>query len=106
MRDDDHTLVVAGAGTGKTSTVVGKIGFLVESGEVSESDIIALAYNKDAAQEMRERVAERIGLDVEIKTFHSLGNKILAEGSGERKYVTDTASNDKALHALLARLVY
>lgn len=105
LRDDDHTLVVAGAGTGKTSTVVGKIGFLIESGEVSAPEILALAFGRDAAAEMRERVAERTGFDVEIRTFHSLGLGIIQECSGERQHITDTASDERSFHALVARLV-
>ena len=82
--DKDHTLIVAGAGTGKTSAVVGKIGFLIESAEVAPSDILALAFGKNAAEEMRSRVQERTGYGVEIRTFHALGFQIVADVEGEK----------------------
>ena len=97
-------LLYGGAGTGKTSTVVGKVGYLIESGEVEATDILALAFARDAAAEMRDRVAERTGYEVEIRTFHSLGLHITHGLSGERQHVTDTATDEQAFHALIARL--
>lgn len=105
LHDDDHTLVVAGAGTGKTSAVVGKIGFLIESGEVAAEDILALAFGRDAAEEMRERVAERTGHEVEIRTFHALGLHITQEHSGVRQHLAETARDARAFNALVARLL-
>ena len=105
LRDDDFTLVVAGAGTGKTSAVVGKIGFLIESGEVAADDVLALAYGSDAAEEMRERVADRTGHEVEIRTYHSLGLHIVTQHRGVRQRVADTAKDDRAFNARIARLL-
>ena len=76
LREEDHTLIVAGAGTGKTSAVVGKIGYLVESGIAKPDQILALAFARKAAEEMQERVKQRTGHEVEIRTFHSLGRQI------------------------------
>ncbi len=105
LRDDDHTLVAAGAGTGKTSTVVGKVGFLVAGSGIAASEILALAFGRDAAAELRDRVATRTGLEIEVRTFHSLGLKIAGTWSSERQHVADTATDEKAFHALLARLI-
>jgi DNA helicase-4 len=105
LRDDDHTLVVAGAGTGKTSAVVGKIGYLVESGEVAADEILALAFGREAAEEMRDRVAMRTGHDIEIRTFHALGLHIAQEHSGARQSIADTATDGRAFNALIARLL-
>ena len=104
LRDEDHALVVAGAGTGKTSTVIGKIGYLVESQEVGPQDILALAFARNAAEEMRTRVKEKTGHDVEIRTFHSLGFRIVADVEQEKPVVSDVAKDELAKHALIARL--
>jgi len=104
VRDEDHTLVVAGAGTGKTSVVVGKIGFLIESNEVKPSKILALAFGRDAAGEMRNRVAKYTGHDVEIRTFHALGRQIVLNATGEKPVISDVAGDDEAMHALISRL--
>ena len=75
--DEQRNLVIAGAGTGKTSTVVGKVGFLVKSKRAKPSEILAIAYNRNAARELRERIKEKTKVEVEVGTFHSIGKSIL-----------------------------
>jgi DNA helicase-4 len=102
--DEDAVLVNAGAGTGKTSTVIGKIGYLVKSGIAAPEEILALAYGRDAATELRERVKDRLGFDVEVRTFHSLGLELTQQARGHRIEIADVASDERSLLALLARL--
>ena len=54
--NEDRNLVVAGAGTGKTSTIVGKVGFLIKRKRAKPNEILAIAYNRNAAEELRERI--------------------------------------------------
>ncbi len=82
------TLCVAPAGSGKTTTLVARICWLVSEG-VSPSSITALTFNRRAAEELTERVAAAIpaqvgasvpaGGGVRIRTFHALGLEILRE---------------------------
>jgi DNA helicase IV len=104
--DEDATLVNAGAGTGKTSTVVGRIAYLIESGEACADEILALAFGKDAAAELRDRVKSRLGVEVEVRTFHSLGMQLLGRLEGHRLQIADTAKDERAFLALVARLIY
>jgi DNA helicase-4 len=104
--DEDATLVNAGAGTGKTSTVVGKIAYLIKSGEALPDEILALAYGRDAAAELRERVKDRLGVDVEVRTFHSLGMQLLKDLAGHKLQIADAAKDERAFLALIARLLY
>ena len=48
-----------------------------EKKEIKSKDILALAYGRDAANEMKDRVKEKTGEDIEIRTFHSLGRQIV-----------------------------
>jgi len=75
--DEQRNLVIAGAGTGKTSTVVGKVGFLVKTKRARPNEILAIAYNRNAARELRERIKEKANVEVEVGTFHSIGKSIL-----------------------------
>jgi DNA helicase-4 len=75
--DERRNLVVAGAGTGKTSVIVAKAGYLVESGKCKPEDILLLAYNTDAAKELAERCKHRLGVEIQASTFHALGNQII-----------------------------
>lgn len=71
-----ETLVIAGAGSGKTSLLIGRAKYLVESGRAKPGQILMLAYNADAAAELRER-AEASNIEVEARTFHAFGNSLL-----------------------------
>ena len=75
-----HNLIIASAGTGKTSTIVGRIGHLINSG-VEPKDIMLLTFTNKAAAEMVERVAKFFGMDIAKEmmagTFHSVSYKLL-----------------------------
>lgn len=96
LTEEDATLVVAGAGTGKTSSVVGKIGYLLNSKRAKPGSILALAFNRDAAQEMRERVEKKTGYKIEIRTFHSYGKYLIENEANEKLKIADYESFDRA----------
>ncbi len=102
LHDEDHALVVAGAGTGKTSTVVGKIAYLLQSGIAQEHEILALAYNRKAAVEMAERARARIGRTVEVRTFHALGLQIITDVDGKQPAVSALAAKPAQLSKWIA----
>src|SRR5690606_38198604 len=86
VRNNDLNLVLAAAGTGKTSVMVAKALDLINSGMASSDEILILAYNNAAARELEERLVHRsevAKLDLEnkpiISTFHALGRKIFRE---------------------------
>jgi DNA helicase II / ATP-dependent DNA helicase PcrA len=73
-------LVVAGAGTGKTSVLVQRIARLVHEGHAHPDEILALTYTRNSADEMRERVRELLGgASVRASTFHDYCLKLLPE---------------------------
>jgi DNA helicase-4 len=75
--DERRNLVVAGAGTGKTSVIVAKAGYLIECGKCQAEDILLLAFNTDAAKELADRCKDRLGVEIQASTFHALGNQIV-----------------------------
>jgi DNA helicase-4 len=83
ITDDKHNLVVAGAGSGKTEVLITRIAYLIERNPdtIKPNKILALAFQNKAANEIRERLKKRYGIDVEIKTFHSLGKKIIDDAA-------------------------
>ena len=83
--DERRALVVAGAGTGKTSTVVGKIGYLLKSKKAKPEEILVIAYNRAAANELEGRIKNRIKKEVEVGTFHSIGRQILTKAKHPKR---------------------
>ena len=75
-----HNLVIASAGTGKTSTIVGRIGYLLSKG-VDPRDILLLTFTNKAAAEMVERVAgyfsREVAAKIEAGTFHAVSYRHL-----------------------------
>ncbi len=86
ITDDKHNLVVAGAGSGKTEVLITRIAYLIKrkSDKVKPERILALAFQNKAANEIKERLKKRYGVDVEIRTFHSLGKKIIEDASKKK----------------------
>jgi DNA helicase II / ATP-dependent DNA helicase PcrA len=75
-------LILAGAGSGKTRTLVYRVAHLIRAAKVDAARIVAVTFTNKAAQEMRERVRDFAGDEakrVTISTFHSLGVRILRE---------------------------
>lgn len=81
---DGPSLIVAGAGSGKTRVLTYKIAYLIQSGTPPER-IMALTFTNKAAKEMKERIGAMVGFDVAEKinmgTFHSVFAKILQRES-------------------------
>jgi DNA helicase-2/ATP-dependent DNA helicase PcrA len=63
-------LVVAGAGTGKTSVLIHRVARLVQQGDAKPDEVLALTYTVAAAGEMRDRVRAHVGKEIHSATFH------------------------------------
>ena len=107
--DERRNLVVAAAGSGKTSVIVAKTGWLVRKGYRKPSELLLLAFARDARREMEDRMDKRLGAaiarDVTVRTFHSLGMSIIGEADGKRPALAATAENDRALFEMLKGIV-
>jgi ATP-dependent DNA helicase UvrD/PcrA len=86
VHDAGPLLIVAGAGTGKTTVITRRIAHLITEGKARPHEILALTFTDKAAAEMEERVDQLVPYgyaDVEISTFHAFGDRILREHSLE-----------------------
>lgn len=101
VRNEDNNLVIAGAGSGKTSTIVSRAAYLLKVQGVSPERILMLAFTRKASEEMRERVKKRAGVDLEIRTFHSLGLDILANVEGKKPSLAREADSDGTMATTL-----
>ena len=80
--DTGPLLIVAGAGTGKTTVITRRIAWLIATRRARPDEILALTFTDKAAAEMEERVDTLVPYgyaDVEIATFHAFGDRILRE---------------------------
>lgn len=79
VTDEDATLVLAGAGSGKTSVITTKAIYLIEEKIRKPQEILLITYGNKAAKELRERIQKKCQVPVKALTFHALGNSILKE---------------------------
>ena len=105
--DEDVTLVLAGAGTGKTTVITGKTAHLVRDQGAAPGEILVLAYNRKAVEEIRERLRGDLR-GVDVGTFHSFGMHVLAQSRDRKPTISQFADGrqrksaiDEILHEML-----
>ena len=101
VTDENATLVLAAAGSGKTSVIVSKAGYLVETRRRAPEEILMLSFAKKAASEMTDRVKNRTGHDIKATTFHALGMAIIGQAEKRKPALASHADDDKQLRKLL-----
>lgn len=83
---EDNCLVIASAGSGKTSTILGKAKYLVEKRGVDPSKILLITYTRKAANELHERMKIE---GITCSTFHALAYQIIAQITGQAPSICD-----------------
>jgi len=97
VRFDNRTRVIAAAGSGKTSTMVAKAAYAIDRGVVQPSEILMLAFNNEAAKELRDRTAARLPHGVaapEASTFHAFRLRVIGEATGRKPRVAGDLGDD------------
>ncbi|MBB1199861.1 DNA helicase IV [Enterobacteriaceae bacterium 89] len=95
-------LVLAGAGSGKTSVLVARAGWLLTRGEAAPDQILLLAFGRKAADEMDDRIRERLNTDaISAKTFHALALHIIQQGSKKAPLISKLENDSAARQKLL-----
>lgn len=103
--DEDATLVLAGAGSGKTSVITAKAAYLVKAGIRQPDEILLLAFAKNAAEEMSERVEARSGVPIVARTFHAIAYDIIGIVEGSKPALADHATDDMAFSNLIKQIL-
>lgn len=103
--DEDATLVLAGAGSGKTSVITAKAAYLVKAGIRRPEEILLLAFAKNAAVEMSERVEARSGVPIMAQTFHAIAYDIIGRVEGSKPPLADHATDDLAFTNLIKQIL-
>jgi len=104
---DSRVLLVASAGSGKTSTMVAKAAYALKRGYFAADRMLLLAFNNDAAAELRERIQARLtplGLaadKVVAKTFHAFGLDVIGAATGKRPSLAPWLESNRDLETLL-----
>lgn len=104
IKEAHNHLVIAGAGTGKTTTIVGKIKYLLKSGKYNPEDILVLSFTNASASEMKQRIVKETDCDIAASTFHKLGLNIITNVNGKKPKIT-TLNLSKFVRDQLGKLI-
>jgi len=105
LHDEDNSLIIAGAGTGKTSTILGKTAYVTKKGLARPEELLLIAFTSAAAAEMKERVEEKLGIAVKVKTFHSFGYEVIGQVEGAKPSLAFDG-NEYQVKQFLNRQIY
>jgi DNA helicase II / ATP-dependent DNA helicase PcrA len=111
LQTDGPVMILAGAGSGKTRTLVSRIQYLLEEKKISPYQLLAVTFSNKAAKEMRERIASTSGLDLgalQITTFHAFCAKLLRSeanylGLSRNFTIYDTSESRSVIKNILGR---
>ncbi|SEF44666.1 DNA helicase IV [Vibrio hangzhouensis] len=95
LHNNDRNLILAGAGSGKTSVLMARVSYLLQSHLAQPEQILLVAFGRDAAQEMKQRLEKKLGQtadNIAVLTFHQLGLKILKETENQPPVLTPLAT--------------
>ncbi|WP_241222818.1 UvrD-helicase domain-containing protein [Bifidobacterium samirii] len=92
-----NTLVLAGAGTGKTTTINGYVAWLLATWRARPDEILVLSFTRASAEEMGERIRNQTGQRVRATTFHALGLDICRRSGAARRDVVDETTMGRVI---------
>ena len=100
-----NTLVLAGAGTGKTTTIVGYIAWLLATGRATPEEILVLSFTRKSADDMSQRIMASTGKAIRACTFHSLGLEICRASTIADRPIIDGHASNGVVRATFERLL-
>jgi DNA helicase-2/ATP-dependent DNA helicase PcrA len=111
LNTEGPVMILAGAGSGKTRTLVSRIQYLLDDKKVSPFRILAVTFSNKAAKEMRDRVCHESNLDlgaIQITTFHSFCSRVLRSeaqylGLSKNFTIYDTSEMKSVIKTVLGR---
>lgn len=79
VTDEDNNLVIAGAGTGKTTTILGKVNYVLDRYSVDPGEILLISFTRKSAEDLKRRMKAET---IEVKTFHKFGKDVIQAVEG------------------------
>ena len=88
VSESKNILVVAGAGCGKSTTIVSKISYLINNKDILPSQILCVSFTNESCNSLKEKLSKN-NYDVEVLTFHKLSLKILENNKMKYKICSE-----------------
>ena len=101
LTDEKYTMVIAGAGSGKTTTIAAKVNYLIEKNKLNDNEIIIISFTNKAVEELKNRINNDFKHNVNVTTFHKLGYQIIKEN---KKHPPKINTNDNILENVTKKI--
>ncbi len=101
IADEDNSLVIAGAGSGKTLTIVGKVKYLLEALHVEADAILPISFTNKSAVSLKEKINVK---GIKPQTFHAFGLTVLQSVEHRKPKIFDGQDNNKLLRSFIEHL--
>ncbi|MGV9169889.1 MAG: UvrD-helicase domain-containing protein [Promethearchaeia archaeon] len=106
LTNDYSNLIIAGPGPGKTRVLTSRVAYFVHYKDVPAERILVIAFNNNAVSEVKKRLAKRFGIDdVQVRTFHSLGLRILSHLEGSSRRFPIESNRNQVVGSIIDRLL-
>ncbi|UPZ17988.1 UvrD-helicase domain-containing protein [Flavobacterium humidisoli] len=105
ITDEYSNLIIAGAGSGKTLTILSKVQYLTEQKKISPQDILLLSFTKKTVAELNERLL-KIVPEVEATTFHKLGYDIIKEHYNQKPALANENTLARVIREYLQKDIF
>lgn len=86
-----NCLVIAGAGSGKTTVISAKVKYLIEKMHILAKDILVISFTRESVNDLKKQIIDNLKLDVTIETFHKLALEII--GKNQKFKICDNLEN-------------
>ena len=114
--DEKANLIVAGAGSGKSLTMIGKIRYLIERKNIKEGEILCISFTRDASKNLEKNIKKNYNYNIKVYTFHKLALEILKDNKYKisdtnlLRYIIDEyfycATYNKELKQKIKKILY
>ena len=97
---DNRVQTIASAGSGKTATLIAKVGYAIHRNLIDSRRILLLAFNRSVRDELKQRLKRTLSQanlnsdGVQVKTFHEFGLQVIGEATGRKPSVPKDISDD------------
>lgn len=88
-----HSIIVAGAGSGKSTTMIGKIKFLINNLNIKPKEILCISFTNESASNLKNNIKQNCNLDLEVCTFHKLALSILRANKNDCQLIDSNLMN-------------
>lgn len=79
LDESKYVLVTAGAGSGKTMTILGKINYLVKYKNIKPEEILCISFTRDSSRSLKNKIRLEFNIDIDVYTFHKLSLNIIKD---------------------------